>query len=87
MTRLVRVYKSSRKLDAYLFVDYTEQLERVPESLLKQMGKVTEVLSLKLTEERTLANAEASAVLEQIESAGYYLQLPPLESGLFEEIS
>ena len=87
MTRLVRVYKSSRKLDAFLFVDYTEQLERVPEDLLKQMGEVTEVLSLALTEERTLANADASAVLEQIESAGYYLQLPPPESRLFKDIS
>lgn len=81
MTRLVKVFKGSRKADTYVFVDYSEGLNRVPEALLEQLGTTTEVMSLKLSADRTLARANAKDVLEQIESAGFYLQLPPPDEG------
>ena len=77
MSRLVRVYRSSKRPDMYLYVDYAENLARVPEALLARFGKPVPALSLKLTPERRLARADAAAVLAQIESAGFYLQLPP----------
>ena len=36
--RLVKVYKTRRKPDMYLYVDFAEDLGRVPESLLEQFG-------------------------------------------------
>ena len=77
MTGLVKVYKGSRKADTYLYVDFAEELSRVPEALLAQFGETEEVLALKLTAERKLARANAADVLAQIEAAGFYLQLPP----------
>ena len=77
MSRLVRVYKGSKKPDTYLYVDYVEALSRVPDALLAQFGEATEVLSLKLEDGRRLARADAAEVLKQIASAGFYLQLPP----------
>ncbi len=77
--RLVRVYKSLRKQDMYLFVDFREALARVPASLLTQFGEPSEVMTLKLTPERKLARARATDVLEQIDTAGFYLQMPPPE--------
>ena len=79
MTRLVRVYKSPRKTDLYLYVDFADALAKVPPPLLEQFGEPMEVLSLKLTPERRLARADAAEVLEQIETAGYFLQLPPVD--------
>lgn len=84
--RLVKVYKTRRKLDLYLYVDFREDLSRVPEGLLAQFGRPELALSLTLSSTRRLARADAAEVLSQIESAGYYLQLPPREGGVEEVI-
>jgi hypothetical protein len=77
MSRLVRVYRSSKRQEMYLFVDFAEDLARVPGPLLERFGKPVPALSLVLTADRKLARAEAPVVLAQIESTGYYLQMPP----------
>ncbi len=79
--RHVRVYRSSRKQEMYLFVDAEDDLAPVPAALLERFGKPLEALSLMLTADRPLARAEASRVLECIETDGYYLQLPPVLEG------
>jgi len=78
-SRLVKIFKGARKPDAYLYVDFTDELSRVPEALLSQFGDTIEVLSLKLSADRELARADAAEVLAQIERTGFYLQLPPPE--------
>lgn len=75
--RHVRVYRSSRKVDMYLYVDAKDDLTPVPEELLAQFGKPVEALSLMLTTTRKLARADAARVLDSIEEQGFYLQLPP----------
>lgn len=80
--RLVKVYKTRRKVDMYLYVDFADDLSRVPDSLLAQFGQPELALSLTLTREKRLAQAEASAVLEAIVETGYFLQLPPTDGGV-----
>lgn len=80
--RLVKVYRSRRKVDLYLYVDFAEDLERVPEALLDQFGQPELALSLTLTAERKLARTEARVVLDAIEDAGYFLQMPPSDGGV-----
>ena len=75
--RYVRVYRSSRTPGMYLYVDGRDNLAAVPEALLSMFGKPVEALSLMLTAERSLARADAAAVLASIEEQGFYLQLPP----------
>lgn len=75
--RHVRVYRSSRQQEMYLFVDARDDLAPVPEALLERFGRPIEALSLLLTADRTLARADAGRVLDSIDTAGYYLQLPP----------
>ncbi|MGA0839238.1 MAG: YcgL domain-containing protein [Pseudomonadales bacterium] len=75
--RVVRVYRSPRRAEMYLYVDFTEDLARVPAVLLEQFGAPHPVMTLKLTEDRKLARADAPQVLAQIERAGFYLQMPP----------
>jgi len=74
---LVKVYRSRKKQEMYLYVNYQEDLTRVPEALLAQFGKPVLAVSLDLQPDRVLARAEASTVLAQIAANGYYLQLPP----------
>jgi uncharacterized protein YcgL (UPF0745 family) len=81
-SRLVKVYKTRRKADMYLFVDFNEDLERVPESLLAQFGPPELALSLSLTPQRKLAQVEANAVLGAIAESGYFLQMPPTDGGV-----
>ena len=77
--RLVKVYKTRRTLDMYLYVDFGDDLARVPEPLLERFGEPELALSLELTPDRTLARADAGDVLSSIDTAGYYLQLPPVD--------
>lgn len=77
MSRLVRIYRSTRRQEMYLFVDAGEDLERVPEALLKGFGRPVQAMELDLDAQRKLARADAAVVLERIESAGFYLQMPP----------
>ncbi len=77
MSRLVKIYRSPSVQGMYLYVDFREDLQRVPEALLKRFGNPIEAMSLELTPVRKLARADADAVLRNIEEAGYYLQMPP----------
>jgi uncharacterized protein YcgL (UPF0745 family) len=75
--RLVTIYRSEREEGLYLYVDKTEDVSRIPESLLQQLGKMNVVMRLVLDPARKLARADASKVLNAIEAQGFYLQLPP----------
>ncbi|MGE0624906.1 MAG: YcgL domain-containing protein [Pseudomonadales bacterium] len=81
-TRLVKVYKTRRKADLYLYVDFSEDLARVPESLLERFGLPELALSLTLTPDRPLARASATEVLSAIDENGYFLQMPPADGGV-----
>lgn len=76
--RYVRVYRSRRKQEMYLYVDAHDGLKRVPEALLERFGTPVEALSMMLTADRRLARADAARVLESIEEEGFYLQMPPV---------
>ena len=71
------VYKSVDKENYYLYVPADEGLERVPEALLQQLGKVEIALSLELTEDKSLAKEDPRVVMANLKEQGYHLQLPP----------
>lgn len=75
--RFVRVYRSTRKQEMYLYVDAGDDLAHVPGELLERFGPPMEALSLMLSADRPLARADAARVLASIEEEGYYLQMPP----------
>ena len=77
MKRLCEVFRSPRKTEMYLFVDKAQGYKELPEALLNQFGEPESVMTILLTPERKLARADAAEVLSQIESQGFYLQMPP----------
>jgi uncharacterized protein YcgL (UPF0745 family) len=71
------IYKSSRKADTYLYIEHERDFSRVPDALLQLMGEPELVMTLELTPERNLAQADPDEVRKQLVEQGYYLQLPP----------
>ncbi|MDH3671589.1 MAG: YcgL domain-containing protein [Gammaproteobacteria bacterium] len=71
------IYKSNKKADTYLYVQEAGNFSRVPQDLLRLLGRLDLVMTLELTPNRTLARADPEQVRRQLEMQGYYLQLPP----------
>jgi len=70
------VFKSHIKSDYYLFVDEAEDFQRVPESLMKMLGKLERVMIINLDERDKLSQANPAEVKKLIIEQGYFLQLP-----------
>lgn len=73
------VYRSTRKSGAYLFVEEKDDFERVPDTLLKLLGRLEYSMDLELMPGRAMAQAEATEVIRLLREEGYYLQLPPAD--------
>ena len=82
--RFCSVYKSSKKLEMYVYVDRSYDLDTLPSALKGVFGEPIHVLDMVLTPEKTLARAEAAKVLESIEAQDFYLQMPPTESDVID---
>lgn len=74
---LCEIYRCAKKEGMYLYVDKKDGLNKLPESLVKQVGKTELAMTLIITPDKKLANAKAADVLEAIEAQGFYLQMPP----------
>ncbi len=77
---LCEIFRSSRKEEMYLYVDKRKGLVDVPEALMATFGKPVPVLTMILTEEKSLARVAARDVMAAIEEQGFYLQMPPPRS-------
>ena len=76
-TLLCEIFKSSRKDEMYLYVDKRKGIESVPDALMDTFGKPVPVLTMILTEDKTLARVKAADVMAAIDEQGFYLQMPP----------
>ena len=73
------VYKSAVKANYYLYVVADEGLDRVPETLIEQLGDMVLVLTISMTIERRLAKEDPKKVMNNLQEQGYHLQLPPAD--------
>lgn len=80
--QLVRVYKSKRRADMYLYVIKAKGLTDIPKALLDAFGEPELVMDFLLTPDRQLARVKAERVLLEIARQGFYLQLPPQDDEL-----
>ena len=70
------VYRSTRKLDTYLYIASEEILDALPEGLDRLLGKLEFVMNVDLASREKLANADIIEVKKCIADKGYYIQLP-----------
>lgn len=88
MSKLIcEIFQSSKQPGMYLYVEKKAGLTRVPEVLLERFGKAKSAMTLLLTPERKLANADIGKVLSAIETQGFYLQLPKGEDDYMRDIA
>lgn len=69
------IYRSSNKLDTYLYIQQKDDFSEVPEDLLQLFGEPEFSFSFNLTLKRKLAREDTSEVLENLQTQGYHLQL------------
>lgn len=86
MKKICSVYRSPKEEGMYLYVDKKNDLEPVPEALLKRFGKPELAMILVITPDKKLARADAGRVLEMIKEQGFYLQIPPRPDELMQEL-
>ena len=72
---LCHIYRSSRKLDTYLYLVEKDDFSVIPADLLRIFGIPEFSFSFDLTRNRELAREDSSEVLENLENQGYHLQL------------
>ncbi len=71
------VYRCARQGDMYLYLRDQLKPEDLPEALCKMTGALTQVMTLSLDAQRKLARVDVSDVMRELQSKGFYLQMPP----------
>jgi uncharacterized protein YcgL (UPF0745 family) len=74
---IVRIYRSPKKAETYLYTPKKQLVEELPEALLAVFGTPELVMDILLTPEKKLARVDAVKVLDALEKQGFYLQMPP----------
>ncbi len=69
------IYRSSRKVDTYLYLAEEDDFSILPESLLSVFGDPEFSFSFELTMDKKLARENTADVLDNLRSQGYHLQL------------
>jgi len=69
------IYRSSRKVDTYLYLVDKDDFSILPENLLKLFGDPEFSFSFVLAVDKKLAREDTAEVLENLKSQGYHLQL------------
>ena len=73
----VRIFRSSKKMDTYIYLPIDAEFDDLPDALRKQFGRTVFVMELCLTISPKLALFDASTVMQGIAKDGFFLQFPP----------
>ena len=73
------VYASQRKANTYLWLLKKDNFQVIPASLAMLLGDLRFVLEVELTAQRRLPQQDAEAVMNNLSTQGWHLQLPPQE--------
>ncbi|MEP7042540.1 MAG: YcgL domain-containing protein [Dokdonella sp.] len=71
------VYKSDRKADTYVYLRGRDDFDVLPDTLREKLGTLLFAMQFELTPERKLARGDAANVIDNLNSRGFHLQLPP----------
>lgn len=79
------IYKSTKKEELYLYISNKDDFSEVPQELYDSMGKEPVfVMELELSAERPLAREDVTVVMQNLESQGFHVQMPPRPEKLGE---
>ncbi len=72
----VSVFRSSKKIDTYIYVRRGQAWDDLPEALRSIFGTPVHAMDLLLTPEKKLARTTGKEVLEAIDEKAFFLQMP-----------
>ena len=72
----VSVFRSSKKIDTYIYVRRGQVWDDLPEALRSIFGKPVHSMDLLLTPDKKLARTTGKEVLEAIHDKSLFLQMP-----------
>jgi hypothetical protein len=82
------IYKSTKKDELYLYISKKDDFSDVPQELYDSMGKEPVfVMELELSVERPLAREDVTIVMNNLETKGFHVQMPPRPEKLGEFIN
>ncbi|NJN45794.1 MAG: YcgL domain-containing protein [Candidatus Competibacteraceae bacterium] len=70
------IYKSPKKLGAYLYLADKDDFTPVPDVLLRMLGDPIYLMELELNPVRKLAQEDVREVIRSLQEQGWFLQLP-----------
>jgi hypothetical protein len=82
--KLSAVYRSSKKIDTFLYVSKRDDFSKVPSALMKQFGRPQFVMMVIVSKRLSIAGIEKEKFIEKLELEGFYLQLPPRVKSLLD---
>ncbi|HEY0975033.1 MAG TPA: YcgL domain-containing protein [Solimonas sp.] len=71
------VYRCSKQDEMYLYLRADLNTDHLPEPLRQRSGRLSEVMRLTLSPQRTLARVDVGRVMAGLQRDGWYLQMPP----------
>ncbi len=75
--RHVYIYHSEHKQGTYLYLPEKDNFNEVPDTLLDLLGNLRFSFEFTLDERKKLVRGNATEILQNIKTEGYFLQLPP----------
>ena len=72
----VSVFRSTKKLDTYIYVRRGQDWQELPEGLRSIFGQPAHAMDLLLTPDKKLARTTGEEVLNALEDKGFFLQMP-----------
>jgi uncharacterized protein YcgL (UPF0745 family) len=82
---LCTIYKSLLKANTYLYIEIRDDFSKVPPPLLETFGRPQFVTLLNLDKRAKLALADKQKVINQLQTNGFYLQIPPPVENLLDQ--
>jgi uncharacterized protein YcgL (UPF0745 family) len=83
------VYKGENNNNHFLYLNQEFDKDNLPDdfpdAILRLMGELNLVVEFELTADRTLAQADAEHVLADIQTHGFYLQMPKKDMDALED--
>ncbi|QIQ21762.1 YcgL domain-containing protein [Zophobihabitans entericus] len=69
------IYRSTKKMGSYLYIEKENDFSPVPEELMKLFGKPVFAMKLYLDDARKLAAATPQEIKQKMAEQGYFLQM------------
>jgi hypothetical protein len=70
------IYRCSARPDMYIYLLDKDGFDKVPEQLLKNLGRTDFAMELVLSSDRKLAREDPQVVMDNLEKQGFHLQMP-----------